>query len=157
MTGHVDRFGSLTAAEVEGSSFGQRVGSIHHLFQLVGHHTIPGREADRVHQPVRDAHQAPARGGKASVSRRQVQTMPATMAMTKMASVIVRRIGPISPAPIAEPSGPQSTVAAALSHAMSPSAKAKHPKVQRFSDGDIWEMSNRRWRVDTWKRPKLTP
>src|SRR5690348_18297517 len=64
-------------------------------------------------------------------------------------------MGPVFPAPIAFPSGPQSTVAAAFSHAIRPVANAAHASVQRFSDVDIWPMSKRRCRVETLKRPRL--
>src|SRR6266568_7358550 len=58
-------------------------------------------------------------------------------------------IGPVRPAEIAVPSGPQSTVAAALSQAISPVTKARKPSVQRFSDVLICARSKRRGRADT--------
>ena len=53
------------------------------------------------------------------------------------------------PFAIALVSGAQSTVAAALSQAMSPVANAMVARVQRFSAVDIWPRSKRRWRVVT--------
>src|ERR1700687_1667646 len=89
------------------------------------------------------------------VSLRPLNQMPAAITMTKIARTTASKIGPTLPAPIAEPSGPQTTVAAPLSHSMSPSANAMHARVQRFSDGDICPMSKRRCRGVTGKRRRL--
>src|ERR1700716_834897 len=56
---------------------------------------------------------------------------------------------------MAEPRGPQSTVAAAVSQAISPVAKAAQARVQRFSEGDICVISKRRCRGETRIRPRL--
>ena len=75
------------------------------------------------------------------------------MAMTNAARAAASKMGPTLPAPIAVPSGVQSTVAAPFSHAMSPVMKAATASVHRFSDRDICCRSKRRWRAVTGTAP----
>src|SRR5207244_6236043 len=92
---------------------------------------------------------------QARFALRRLNRMPATMTTAKAASPIASMIGPVLPAPIALPRGPQSTVAAAFSHAMRPVMNAAQTSVQRFSCAVIWPRSKRRCRVETLILPNL--
>src|ERR1700682_719867 len=150
---HVDRLCALSRAEVQGATLHKLRRPFDDLAKLIWEDTVPWCETEEVHQPESEAHvRCSLRWKNAARDLRQLTQTPASMAMRNTASAAANRIGPSLPEPTAGPRGAQSTVAAALSHAIRPAPNATSASVQRFSDRDICARSRRRWRGETGAR-----